>query len=407
MGEVTMSNRIRQVFILVGGRGTRLGNITNHVPKPLLIIANERPFLDYIIECVARHGYEEIFLLAGHHGDQIEKKYSGRVLLKSHIKVVRERSTLGTGGALSLIKDIADERFIVMNGDALFDINLLALEQVASYNEGLATLALRDVADGNRYGRVSLEEGRITAFAEKDSSQRGPVTINGGIYVLDRRIFDFLYKLPCSIEQDIFPVLVENKAIFGEKFNNYFLDIGLPETLSQAHLELPNTRSRPAVFLDRDGVINEDSGYTHKVEDLKLVCGASEVIRRFNDCGYYVFVVTNQSGVARGFYELSDVEVFNNKIQEMLALYGAHVDKFYVSPYHPDGSVVNYSIEHYDRKPNPGMIIRAMAEWPVISERSFLIGDKESDIEAARRAGIKGYLFNEPDLRMFVDKQII
>ena len=153
---------------------------------------------------------------------------------------------------------------------------------------------------------------------------------------------------------------------------------------------------RPAAFLDRDGVINVDHGYTFRPEHLVFTPTAVEAIRLLNQAEYPVLVVSNQSGVARGLYGLPEVEAFHAHLNAVLGQKGAHVDAFYFCPYHPDGTVADYAIEHEDRKPGIGMIRRAMRDWDVATEGSFLIGDKQSDLDAAAAAGISGYLI-EPD----------
>jgi D-glycero-D-manno-heptose 1,7-bisphosphate phosphatase len=161
---------------------------------------------------------------------------------------------------------------------------------------------------------------------------------------------------------------------------------------------------RPAAFLDRDGVLNVDHGHTHKPEDLALTPGAAGAVRRLNEAGHYVIVVTNQAGVAHGFYEEADVVRFHGALSDTLAEAGAHVDAFYYCPFHEDGAVARYRVaDHPDRKPNPGMILRAFGEWPIDRRRSFLIGDKESDLAAARAAGIAGHLYTGGDLKTLVE----
>ena len=147
---------------------------------------------------------------------------------------------------------------------------------------------------------------------------------------------------------------------------------------------------RPAAFLDRDGVINVDTGYPHRPDELRFTPTAIEGIRLLNEASWLVIVVTNQSGVARGLFGIAEVEAFHAHIQAELAKAGAHVDAFYFCPYHPDGSIAEWAIAHDDRKPGPGMILRAMREWPVDRSRSVLIGDKASDMGAARAAGVRG-----------------
>lgn len=150
--------------------------------------------------------------------------------------------------------------------------------------------------------------------------------------------------------------------------------------------------SRPAAFLDRDGVINVDRGYTHRPDQLEFTPTAVEAIGLLNQAGCHVLVVTNQSGVARGLYGVAEVEAFHAHMNAALRERGAHIDAFYYCPYHPDGQVPEFAIDHDDRKPAPGMILRAMREWHADPARSFLIGDKQSDLEAAAAAGIAGYL---------------
>jgi D-glycero-D-manno-heptose 1,7-bisphosphate phosphatase len=147
---------------------------------------------------------------------------------------------------------------------------------------------------------------------------------------------------------------------------------------------------RPTAFLDRDGVLNIDSGYPHRPDQLVLTATAARAVARLNQAGCLAIVVTNQSGVARGLFDLAAVDRFHAAMQEQLLSQGAQIDAFYIAPYHPDGTVTAFAMDHPDRKPGPGMILRAMAEWPVDPARSILFGDKTSDIEAAQNARIAG-----------------
>jgi D-glycero-D-manno-heptose 1,7-bisphosphate phosphatase len=156
----------------------------------------------------------------------------------------------------------------------------------------------------------------------------------------------------------------------------------------------------PAAFLDRDGVINVDFGYTYRPEDLALTPTAAAGIALLNRQGYRVVVVTNQSGVARGLYGVNEVERFHEALQARLSAEGARIDAFYYCAYHPDGSVPEFARDHEDRKPGAGMIHRAMQDWGIPREGSFLVGDRQSDLEAAAAAGIPARLLtpNSGDL---------
>src|SRR5262245_18465428 len=161
---------------------------------------------------------------------------------------------------------------------------------------------------------------------------------------------------------------------------------------------------RPAVFLDRDGVLNVDHGYVHRPEQVEWVPGAIESVRRLNGLGYRVVVVTNQAGVAHGHYGEDSVFALHAWMRDELAAQGARIDAFYYCPYHPEGRVEQFRKSHIDRKPGPGMILRAFSDLAIDREGSFLIGDKESDIAAARAAGIPGFLFGGGDLLDFVER---
>lgn len=159
---------------------------------------------------------------------------------------------------------------------------------------------------------------------------------------------------------------------------------------------------RPAVFLDRDGVLNIDTHYPYRPEDLVLVEGAGEALAFLKALGYLLIVVSNQSGVAKGLFTEQQVQDFNALLQARLAEKGGAVDAYYYCPYHPQGIIKSYSCEHPDRKPNPGMLFKAMKTFSIDPHRSFLIGDRETDLAAAQAAFIKGYLFNAGNLDVFV-----
>lgn len=155
-----------------------------------------------------------------------------------------------------------------------------------------------------------------------------------------------------------------------------------------------NKPRRPAAFLDRDGVLNVDRGYTHQIDQLEWIAGAIEGVRLVNEAGFYAFVVTNQSGVARGLYDEAAVVRIHAHMQDVLMKAGAHIDAFYYCPHHPDGTVKELAIQCRCRKPMPGMLEQAARDWPVDLGRSFLIGDKDHDVAAAAAFHIRGIKFD-------------
>ena len=158
-----------------------------------------------------------------------------------------------------------------------------------------------------------------------------------------------------------------------------------------------------AVIFDRDGVLNIDHGYVGDASRLEWMPGARQAIARLNGAGVLTIVATNQSGVARGFFDLAAVEALHDVMRADLAALGAHIDAFYVCPFHAEAKIAAWRHpDHPDRKPNPGMILRALADWRIDPARALMVGDKSSDIEAARRAGIAGALFPGGDLDDFL-----
>ena len=162
---------------------------------------------------------------------------------------------------------------------------------------------------------------------------------------------------------------------------------------------------KPAIFFDRDGVLNQDFGYIYKPNDFKWIDGAIEAIKYMMSKDYLIIVVTNQSGIARGYFSENDLENLHNWMNKELLENEARIDKFYYCPHHPEGVLKDYSITCSCRKPKPGMLIQALKEWPILISESIMIGDKDSDIQAAKAVNIKGYLFEGGNLFNFLKKK--
>ncbi|WP_303816166.1 HAD family hydrolase [Acidaminococcus timonensis] len=165
------------------------------------------------------------------------------------------------------------------------------------------------------------------------------------------------------------------------------------------------TRAKKAVFLDRDGVLDIDKGYIYRPDQVEWVQGAREAVALLHRLGYAIYVVTNQSGIARGYYTQKDMEALHAYMAKEMEKAGGQIDGFYFCPHHPTKGVIpELTIECNCRKPRPGMILQAMADHDLSREGSFLIGDNESDVQAALAAGIPGYRFTGTDLKAFVEQ---
>ena len=288
-----------------------------------------------------------------------------------------------------------DDYFLLINGDTLFDINYHDLAKSLPKNK-LVHMGLNFVQNVSRYGEVRTQNDDIISFTEKGSSESG--YINSGVSIMNKNIIDFIKVTPCSLEIDIFPELIRKKLISSKKYRSFFLDIGIPETLKAAETLIPKWKKKSVLFLDRDGVVNFNFGYVHSMENFKLIPNALETIKLANDLGFLVIIVTNQAGIARGFYTETQFKEFTNKINNMLIESGAHIDATYYCPHHPSEGIGKYKKNCSCRKPKPGMIRKAMLDWGIQKENAFLIGDNQTDIIAAKECGINSFLFkNEND----------
>lgn len=402
---------VKQAAILIGGKGTRLGDAVRDTPKPLLDVCG-RPFVEHLMRNLRRFGFNHFVLLAGYQAEVVEHRYgtdsSFASEINAHIDVVVEPRPLGTGGALKFAAAFLQPQFLLLNGDSIFDFNFLDLCHCNAPEEDagwVGRVALLPVENATRYGFVELDGWKIKAFKEKPEQPESGL-INSGVYWLTDTVLDYIADTPCSLEQDVFPALVQAGKLHGRAYDGFFIDIGIPEDLQRARDSLLDELRKPAAFLDRDGTLNHDDGYTHKIEGFRWVEGAKESIKRLNDAGYLVFIVTNQAGIARGFYDETAVSTLHAWMQEELASMGAHFDDVRFCPHHPEGSVAALSIRCDCRKPGTAMLESLVQQWEPDLSKSFMLGDSEKDAQAGIAIGIKGRQISAAHLRQEIENCI-
>jgi len=237
-------NQPKQAVVLAGGLGTRLGDKTTTLPKPMMDIAG-RPFLDYLIRNLARHGITEVLLSVGHLHQKISRYFGDGRSHDVHIHYALEQEPLGTGGALHNCLHLLAERFFVLNGDTLFDVDFAALALATQAN----VIALRPVADTARYGRVTLDGIWVTSFEEKGT--QGPGAINGGVLCLNRLEIAKLPEGKSSLEHTLLPRLAAEHALSGCLNETFFIDIGLPESLLEAQTAIPQWERKAVAIMER------------------------------------------------------------------------------------------------------------------------------------------------------------
>ena len=395
---------VTQCAVLVGGLGTRLGTLTAATPKPILP-CGDRPFLAWLLREFIRFGVTEFLLLTGHLSAEVERAVAAiaaSLPREVRIDISEEPIRAGTGGAVFHARDRLHDRFLLCNGDSLFDCNLANLLRAAAEDDAgtIGRMVLRRLDDASRYGVVALQGDRITAMQERPPPGTAGV-INGGIYLYDRRLIDFLSP-QCSLEADVMPRIAAAGALRGTLADGYFLDIGVPDDFARSQQEIPRTLRRRALFLDRDGVVNVDHGHVGTRDRFEWMPGALETIRHATQAGWHVFVVTNQSGVARGFYTEDDVRGLLGWIADEARRAGGTIDDARYCPFHPEATVPAYRRTSDWRKPAPGMLLDLIRAWELDPTRCLLVGDQPTDIEAATAAGMPGHLFSGGNVHAFV-----
>ena len=399
-----MPATLRQCAILAGGLATRLGTITREIPKPVLEIG-DRPFLAWLMRELQRWGVEEFVILTAHLSQAVQNAVEDAATSlpkPARLIFTEEPFPAGTAGALRHAAPHLDERFLLCNGDSLFDTNLAPLLADFAHDgpDVLGRLMLADMEDASRYGVVTLDGDRIAAFAERPAPGQ-PGTINTGIYALDRRIIERCPETG-SLEREVLPALAAEGALRGTRGTGFFIDIGIPEDLERARHNLAAVCTRPALFLDRDGVLNHDHGYVGFSENFDWVDGALDAVKLATSLGWHVFIVTNQSGVARGLYTEEDARALLAWVAEQARLHGGTIDDTRYCPYHPEGTVPAYRRASDWRKPAPGMIRSLISAWQLTPSRCLMVGDQSTDEQAASAAGIAGRIFPGGNLLAFV-----
>lgn len=393
---------VRQCAVLVGGLGTRLGSIVADVPKPMLPVAG-RPFLWWLLREVSRYGIDDVVLLTGHLSEVVEQALPELVAALPKpmtVRVSREPVRAGTGGALHHAAGLLQDRFLLLNGDSFFDCGLGTLLAAPPEPGVLGRLMLRAVPDLSRFGVVELDGARVTAFRPQ-ADRAGPGLINAGVYVLDRAILEHV-RPQCSLEHDVLPHLAAAGRLRGLAGDGWFIDIGIPDDLRRGQADLPARLDRPALFLDRDGVCNVDHGWVGTRERFEWMPGALAAIAAATQAGWHVFLVTNQSGVARGHYTEDDVRGLHDWMRGEALLAGGTIDDARYCPFHPDAPLERYRQVSDWRKPAPGMVLDLVRAWSLDPARCMMVGDQPTDVQAAGAAGVAGHLFPGGDVAAFV-----
>ena len=377
--------KVDDLVILVGGRGSRINKITINTPKPLIKI-NNKPFLDQLIANKLKYEFKRIFLLCSFKKDLFFKKYHNKKIHKSKIVCIDEGSRKDTGGALYLLRNTLRKKFVLINGDTFFDIDMNELFK-QNLKKKIACIALTKI--NKKHKKIKIKNLNLNKKKEVYFSKSKTNIINGGIYLFDRRIFKFIKNRPQSLENDIFRKLIEKNQVKGVLSRRNFIDIGSYKKLDFLKKN-PSYIQNKAFFLDRDGVINKENGYVLKYSQFFFLSGVKEAIRYINNKNYLVIILTNQSAIGQGFLtELKLNKIHKKMMKELFNNTRSKINDIYFAPYFEKSKYQKYRKNSEDRKPNIGMFKKALEKWNIDIKKSFFIGDKKTDYLASKKAQIK------------------
>ena len=401
---------MKQAIILAGGKGTRLQSRLKGLPKPLIDICG-KPLLERQIELLIRYGFEEVLVLVNHEADQITQFLESKKDWLIRIECIDDREPLGTAGATIAIYPKLDQNFLVVYGDTMLDVDLERFEKFhMSTPQAIATLFLHPNDHPHDSDLVAMNQVNIITqfypYPHPDNILL-PNLVNAGLYWINKDAIDSIgrKKQFSDFGKDFFPQLIkQGEVLKGYNSPEYIKDCGTPARLDKvcAHLQsgkiaLQNLSNlQAAVFIDRDGVVNEERGRISHHCDFQLIPGADRAIKALNESNYRTVLVTNQPVIARGDCSVDELKMIHNKMETLLGASGAYFDRIEFCPHHPDkgftGERAELKIQCNCRKPALGMIEKAQAELNIDIKQSWLVGDSTSDVLAAQAAGLKSIL---------------
>lgn len=397
-----------QAVILAGGKGTRLASRLNGQPKPLIDVGGV-PLLKRQIEALAKHGVGDIVLLVNHAADQIAR-FMAATDLPATVTLIDDGDPRGTAGATLACLDQLQDQFLVVYGDTLFDLDIghiLAEHRRAGAD---ATLLLHPNDHPADSDLVEMDsEGWIRGFHPYPHPPCAWLRnlVNAAFYVVEKSaLLPWASRIEVGdFAKDLFPAMVaEGARLHGHISFEYIKDIGTPARLDKAERHLADgvvaraRRSTPqrAVFLDRDGTLNELRGHLKSAKDLALIPGAGEAVKSLNDAEYRVIVITNQPVLARGELTVTGLECIHARLESELGSAGAYLDALYYCPHHPHkgypGEVAELKRDCACRKPGTAMVMNAAAAMNIDLRQSWLVGDSTADIALADATGLRSIL---------------
>ena len=392
------------VVIIAGGKGTRIASVNSEIPKAMLPI-NGKPILEYQIVMAKRYGITDFLLIIGHLGDAIIDYFGDGEKWDVSIRYYMEETPMGTAGAMPKIAHLLTDDFFIFYGDIVMDVDLEAMYYFHKKKKSEITLLVHP--NDHPYDSDIVELGDNDDvlniyFKPHSSSFVSKNLVNASLFIFSPEIFKYIREDEKSnFEKDIFPIcLNKGMKIYGYISHEYIKDMGTPDRyvrvcndLLSGKIGQQNKKNRrKAFFLDRDGVINKEVNLLSKPEQIELIKGVGEAIRKINESEFLAIVITNQPVIARNMCSIEELNYIHATIETFLGKENAYLNAVYYCPHHPDKGYpeerIEYKINCDCRKPKPGMIFQAAKDWNIDLSKSYFIGDSDIDIEAGNNAGV-------------------
>ncbi len=424
---------VMKVVIMAGGKGTRISSVASDIPKPMIKI-DGKPVLEREIECLKRQGFTDIIITVSHLGHIIMDYFGDGSGISPatgesfgvSIEYFEEKQPLGNAGALFKMKDKLTEDFLLLNADAVFDVDFLRMLRYHREKNAVVTLFTHPNSHPYDSGLLIADENSAVLewLAKEDRRpQWYRNRVNAGLHIISPRIFETADIDPDAVglpgengmivkvdlDRQLLKPLAGSGMMFCYDSPEYVKDMGTPDRYEsvcrdyrEGRVQAKNLSNRQkAVFLDRDGTLNRYVGFLRSADELTLIDGAAEAVKKINSTGYLAIVVTNQPVIARGEVTVSELEEIHNKLETLLGLEGAYIDAIYYCPHHPhkgyEGEIPELKIDCDCRKPKPGMLLDAAKDYNIDLSRSWMVGDSENDIAAGRSAGCRTALIGTGD----------
>jgi histidinol-phosphate phosphatase family protein len=407
----------RQLVILAGGAGTRLRERLGDLPKPMIPIAG-KPLLEHQVELAKKFGFTDLIFFTHYRADLIKEHFGDGQKFGVRIRHILETQPLGTAGAVRAGREMLADRFIVMYGDTMVNVDLSRLWDAHEKSGAAATLLLHPNDHPFDSDLVEVDAGsRIVAFHNRPHPPNvwRQNLVNAGLYVLEKSALaaagNFASQSedgtphPLDFGKDVFPALVRaGKKLFGYNSPEFIKDIGTPARYDRISAQFAagivqrSSLATPqrAVFLDRDGTLIPDRDCLRSADALELLPGVAAAIQQLNLAGWRTVVVTNQPVIAKGFCNEAELQNIHNKLESLLGLEHAFLDRIYFCPHHPEkgfpGERPELKIECDCRKPKTGLVQKAVAELNIDLAQSWFVGDTTTDVQTAKNAGVKSIL---------------